>query len=258
LPVGPDGVIKSMVGLAAATRPIGGNNPSNMGLYAIEDLQRVYRLEPQRSIDAILRVDQGSLADLFRQNPQATLNVNLAVVAAPRVLDAQHYGAGVGGLLLQPGEFRRMGFPLGAQAEWDRLAQEVTALKGDKQLIRIDIADAALAGPGEDAWKAKLSGALAALARASEAPVRAALVRGLPPAGISAELEKAAEALAHDPDPLVRLMWAQRAGKIAQSGGAAGDKAAEALRQQDAAEKDPLVKQYLDVRVAAMKGVAQK
>lgn len=253
LPVGPEGMVKSTVGLAAATRTSSTTNPTLVGLYAIEDLQRVYRLDPQQMMESTVRVDQGKLEDMFQQNPEGTFDVNLTVVTAPRVLGSTQYSVGVGGQVVFPGDFRHVGLPLLSKAEWDRLTQDVATANGDKQLVRIEVAAAVLAGSADDALKGKLATALTALAAAPDARVRAALVRALPTEGISAELEKAVGALASDPDPLVRLLWATRAGRIALGGGARGVEAVGTLEKQAGLEKDEGVRQWIAAELPVVK-----
>jgi hypothetical protein len=252
-------VVKSMVGLAGTTRSVGGAPagaaaPTPLGLYAIEDLQRVYRLDPQQIMEATIRADQGKLADTFQQHPESTLEVNVTVVTAPRVLGSQQYSVGVGGMVVFPGDFRRMSFPLTMPAEWERLTQEITTLNGDKQLVRIEVADAVLAGAAgaDDEQKGKLAGALAKAAGTGDARVRATLLRGLP-AGVPAELEKATAGMAADADPLVRLAWAMREGRIAMAGAEAGAGATAALEKLAAAEKDEAVKLWLQAELGAIK-----
>jgi len=251
LPVGSDGVVKSVVGLAGTTRSVGGTDPAALGLFAIEDLQRVYRLEAQQIVEATLQADQGKLADIFQQHPENTFDVNVTVVTAPRVLGSQQYSLGVGGLIVFPGDFRRMSFPLTAPAEWERLTQEITTLNGDKQLIRIEVADAVLAGAAgaDGAQKGKLAGALVSAAGNGDARVKATLLRGLP-AGASPELERAVAGMANDADPLVRLAWAMRQGRMAMGGAEA---ATSALEKQAAAEQDEAIKSWLQAELDAIK-----
>ncbi len=59
---GGEGMIKSTIALSAKALGIG---RANIGVYAIEDLQRVYRLEPRSTIEATVRVDQGAVAEFL-------------------------------------------------------------------------------------------------------------------------------------------------------------------------------------------------
>jgi tetratricopeptide (TPR) repeat protein len=252
--VGPDGMLKTTIGLGGTIRTAANAQPIALGLYAIEDMQRVFRLEPQQMIEGTVRVDQGKLADLLQQNPRQDVEVNVTVVTAPRVLNSQQYSVGVGGQVILPGDVRRAGFPLESKAQWGKLSQEVSSLNGDRQLIRIEVADAALGSATDETLKSQLGTALAALATSSDARVRATLVRGLPSTGVSAELEKAAAQLANDVDPLVRLLWATREARKAMAGGTGAAEAVGNLEKLAAQEKDEAVKQWLEAQVAVVKG----
>jgi hypothetical protein len=252
VPVGPEGLVKSTIGLAAATR---GTITAPVGLYAIEDLQRVFRLEPRQIMETTIRVDQGKLADLFDQNLNGILISSITLVTAPRVLSPAEFTVGLGGQAVVAGEFQRGALPTIAPADRRRLAEELTTLTGERQLIRIEAA--ALLSTLKDDEDGRLGVALTAIPGSKDPLVRAAFVHALP-TGEPAVLANALPPLATDPDPLVRLLWARRQGRIAENGEQRGAAAVATLEKMAAVEKDERVKDWLAVTLPLAKSAATR
>jgi hypothetical protein len=153
------------------------------------------------------------------------------------------------------GDFQRTGVAAATAADVQRLAQEVASLTGDRQMIRIEAA-AVLAGKKDEAG-GQLAAALAPMAAAPEAGVRAALIRALP-LGVPAELEKAVSPLGADGEAMVRLLWARREGRLAARGGEVGGAAVAALEKLSAKETDEAVKEWLASALPLAKAAATR
>jgi tetratricopeptide (TPR) repeat protein len=248
VPVGPDGIVQSTVGLAAAIR---GNlvTPPQQGLYAVEDLQRVYRLDSRQIMETSIRIDQGRLADIFARYPGDNLMAGIVALTAPRPLGPTDFTVGLGGQAWTVGDVQRAGIPLASPDDRQRLAQSLSTLTGLRQLVAIE---AAVVYVGKkDAAAPLLLAALTPLTKSPDPLVKATLLRALP-REVPANLEDAIAPLAADPDPLVRLLWARHQAQLvlpapvpATSTAPAATAAASALVDFSNREKDPIVKDWL-------------
>ena len=278
VPVGPDGMIKTSIGLAAVAQrvpPTGSTVPAGpttaLGLYALEDVQRVFRLEPHRIIETTLRVDQGRLADVIDQNPGATYAGAITLLVAPGLISPTEFTAGLGGQAIAAGEFQHAGLALANAADYQRLAQDLTALTGERQMVRITAAatlTAVTKGDPLSPLVTRLVEALATLAGAQDPLVKTALLRALP-VTLPDDLERSIGRLATDPDPLVRVLWARHQTQIALHGTATVAGTAEAskadrpgalaaLEKLSTYEKDPLVSEYLSATLPLLRTSATK
>ncbi len=258
-PVGRDGVIKTTVGLGAALR----GSDLSTGLYAVEDFQRVYRLLPYQYVEGSIQVDQGAVSDVLQQNPEKTLAVNVVVVTAPRILGGSQFSAGLGGQVVRVGDFQRAGFAIAGGSDAAKLMQEMNAMTGEKKLARIEAACAYLEELAQstatdpqvksttDDIKGQFVKALVPLAASSDVITRAALARCLPSPGVDEQLDKIADSLISDSDPLVRLMSARRQDRLAHRAGPAAEAAVSALESRAKAETDGLIKEWLSAAIPA-------
>ena len=255
LPVGAGGVALTTVGLAAATR---GTDSASLGLYALEDLQRVYRIEPQGVIEATIRADQGKLAAILERDPSQTVIVGIEAATGPRVNDKNKMLPGLGGQLIQAEEIQRMGWIF----DVEKLPQELLAVEGDARLARIQaVVDAATFngtksnggnGGGMDSL-GKLKGSVNALlpfAKSADPLVRAALLQALSAIEGIDEVKAAADGLSADPDPLVRISWATGAAVRARAGDGAE---LASLEKRAGEEKDPLAKEWMELQLQRAK-----
>jgi hypothetical protein len=242
VPVGPDGLVKTTVGLAAAARA-GASTP--LGLYALEDIQRVFRLESHQMTETTLRADQGRLANFLEQNPATAFTVSIVPIISPRLLSPTEFTAGLGGQALSPGEFQRVGLPLATPTDYQRLTQDLTPPTPDRLLPRVTAAAVCLGK--QDAPAAQLAAALAPLCESKDPLVRAALLRALPDA--PAGLEKAIAPLESDADPLVRLLWARNQARRGNLN---------LLERLSASEKNPLVADWLASELPLLRSTTTK
>ncbi len=246
LPVGPEGMVKTMIGIAATTR---GGGVMPLGICSLEDVQRTYRLEPRQMLETTLRVDQGKLADLLQQNPDTSYTVSVTAVTAPRLIGTEQFSAGVGGMVVASDDFQRGRLPLETAADFQKLTGELTTLTGDKQLVRIEAAGAVY-GKRADDVRGGLGAALKGLASSGDSLVKTSLLRAMPPIPAESELGKALDALAGDADPLVRLAWAKRESQLLLAG-KENPAAKAALEKQASVEKDELVKEWITLTLKA-------
>jgi hypothetical protein len=256
LPVGSDGMAKTMVGIAAMTR---GAGTTPLGICSLEDVQRTYRLEPRQMMETNLRIDQGKLADLLQQNPDVQYMVDVTAVTSPRLIGTDQYSAGVGGMVVAADEFLRGRLALENAADFQKLATELTATTGEKQLTRIDAAGAVYGRRADDV-RGKLGAVLQDLASSPDPLVKVSLLRALPALPLDSELGKALDGLAVDNDPMVRLAWAVRQSRLLMANKETpGAKAG--LEKLEASEKDPLIVEWIGAAKKALiaaAGEAQK
>ena len=276
VPVGPDALIKTTVGLAAKSYGIDGKN---MGVYAIEDLQRVYRLEARSSLEAMVRVDQGAVAELLNANPRQVFTVGVEVLTAPRgsMVDA---APGLGGQDIPVGDFQRTGQPLSTADDIQKLSANVGAATGkaqalDAQLLcyAADLLSDETARqssqtdePAEEAkaritLRGTVTKALMPLLQSRSPLMRAWVVLNLPVHGLD-DLGDAVEAMSTDTDPVVRLAWARKMLLFAQEPGTMGSDGKKALETAAAegggGEQDPLVRRAVLAMLAELKEAAAK
>ncbi len=267
LPVGPDGVIKTSLGIAVT----GPDALARIGLYAVDDLQRTYRLPPGQIIEETLRVDRGQLADLLGANPDHTLTVNELAVIAPRIISAGQYSAGVGGVAVAAGGFQTGEIPVRPAAEFQKFVSGASSTQtGVRQLEMIDAAGALLApiaagdpvaaggGGGGGIDPAPLARELAQGSASADALIRAEFLHAIP-AGISLGVAwqrplTAADKLGVDHDPLVRLLFARWQWKQARENDAAISQSGQAALQAHVkTETDERIKAWLTAALPSAK-----
>jgi hypothetical protein len=242
VPVGPDAIAQSTVGLAATLR---GSlaSPPQQGLYAVEDLQRVYRLESRQIMETSIRIDQGRLADIFAQYPGDTLAAGIIALTAPRPLGPTNFTVGLGGQAWTAGDVQRAGIPMASNDDRLPLAEALGTLTGMPQLVRIQAAAAYVAKT--DALAPQLLAALLPLAQSKDPLVKATLLRALP-SPTPATLEQALAPLATDADPLVRLLWARHQAQLPNA-------PTSILENFAKIEKDPMVKDWVEAQLPLLK-----
>ena len=254
LPVGDNGVMKTSVGLAA----VGPGADAALGLYAVEDLQRVYRILPHQYVDATMRVDQAELADVLVNSPSKPQRVTVWAVSAPRVISGMAFSNGVGGQGIAVGDFLVTGFSWATPTDVEAFLKDMNAAIGAKKLVRIDAAGAFLrqmsdaksdAGALPQQVKDEVAAAYGALAKSADSLVRAEYVQGLPVDKTDNVANHDVKSLADDPDPLVRLMLL-RYGAFVVRGlpDEAGMKTA--MEKRLDGESDPLVKAWMEAAIA--------
>jgi len=257
LPVGDDGVVKTSLGLGA----VGPSPEVTLGLYAVEDVQRVYRIAPHQFVEATIRADQGELGDVLRQSPGKKTPATLWAVSSPRMLGSgggKEFATGIGGEGVATGDFTVNGFTLATAGNIDKLIADLNAASGEQKLIRIDAAGALLkemgtagsAAAGLPALsKEALKAAYGALARSDDPLVRAEYLRALPVDKVDNRANHAADGLAVDADPLVRVMCL-RYGAAVVRGLPDEEGMKMAMEKSLARESDTLVKAWQEAAIA--------
>jgi predicted Zn-dependent protease len=272
-PVGPDGLIKTTIGLAGKSYGIDGKN---LGVYAIEDLQRVYRLEPRSVIEASVRADQGAVDEFLSANPRQIFTVGIDVITAPRGAMASAV-PGLGGQDVPVGDFQRTGHPIGSVDDIQKLVADVGTATGRAQAVdaellcfatdmlsdetarrgaRVD--EAADEAKARTDLRASVNKALAPLLQSPSAAMRAWMVMNLPVHGLD-DLVDTLEGMSSDPDPVVRVIWAQNMLVFAEQTGQMAEDGRKALEKALAGgEKDPLVRRTIEAMLAELKERAAK
>jgi hypothetical protein len=260
-PVGPDGVIKTTLGLHGGTR---GMNAQSLGMFEVEGLQRVYRLERNATIEATVRADFGPLGDLLSLQPTQTLTVGMRAVVAPRG-DTRGALAGLGGQIVGVADFERSGIPLKMDV-LQKLVQDVGSLPLDKQMLRAELISTLYMAipkdpeaPPRNAQETSEREAMAAFRGAvvnvlldcvkSPSPLmRAWMLQNIPPSGVNEGIQSAVDAMGSDPDRLVRMEWGIRQVVLARMSAKAPEMRQRAVSQMEKArdaEKDAGVKAWL-------------
>jgi tetratricopeptide (TPR) repeat protein len=273
VPVGADGVIKTTVGLFGGTR---GMNAQSLGMFAVENLQRVYRLEPRGTIEAAVRADSGSLGDLLSLQPTQTLTVGLTAVLVPR---GSGRGAltGLGGQTVSVGDFERTGVPLKMDV-LQKLVQGVESLPLDQRMLRAELLSALyLAIPkepeamprnaqeasereGVSAFRGAVVHVLEECVKSPSPLMRAWMLQNIPPGGVNEAIQGAIDAMASDSDRLVRMEWGIRqavTARMAMKDPAARQRALSGLEKARDAEKDAGVKSWFTMLLEDEKAPAE-
>ncbi len=259
LPVGPDGAIKTTVGVVGVVGAAGGMGKSEpLGMYALENLQRVYRLAPRGQISASIRLDQGRLGSMFTSQPMNSFALTISLITAPRgTPEKPEYGLGGQVVTVQPPGVTHVGIPLTpetANAELDTVFRAISNGTPEQQLDAIAVASALLATlppPGNDpaakveVVRKMLCSALLPPLRSPSAITRAWTLRYLPATGLTPDLAGAVQALNDDPDPVVRAAWATNEVVLGESVPGQKDAAIQAIRQQEGMEADPIAKAWM-------------
>ncbi len=266
LPVGPAGVVKTTVGLAGTTR---GMDSLALGMFALDDVHRTYRLERRSSLEFEVRVDQGMLADIFRNNPLRAFPVSMTLLTAPRGT-AKEFAIGLGGQVVATGDFDRAALPLRTLDDVMKLAAAVPSMSAEQQLRQAYLLAAVLPGvpapndatPAQEAAnlktaRAALEATVLPFMQSGSPIVRAWMFRMAPRIGLTPELYKAvdvpptADAGASPAENLAaQMMFAQR---LAATGLIVGGEvragAIKTLTAHGATEKEPLTKEWLGLLV---------
>jgi tetratricopeptide (TPR) repeat protein len=224
VPTGVNGAVVTMVGLSAViqtpaaptdSRPA----PLPIGIYALEDVQRTFRIEPHAAVDAAVRLDQGRLADYAERHPDRPLTVTVTAATAPVVIGAKDLAPGLGGQPIAVGDLQLLPRAPGGAEGLARALKAVPDAGADGQVARITAAIAMVAGndkgngvtdtPPPPAGQAALIAAVIELANSKDVLVRAAIARS---AGLSGgdAFAAARDRLSRDADPLVRTLATPR------------------------------------------------
>jgi tetratricopeptide (TPR) repeat protein len=253
LPVGADGAIKTTIGVTDVVRDV-----KAMGMYAVENLQRVYRLPPRGTIRGTIRLDQGRVGNLFASNPIRSFENSFSIITAPRgTTDAPQLGLGGQVITLQPPGVLRLGVVVNAQSvntDLDAIFRDMNSDDPQKQLVSISVTCALLSqlGPISNDPASKSEVARGLLCRAllpmikNPSPiVRTWTVRAIPATGLTPDLAAAAHALDNDPDPIVRAAWATNEVVMAGDDAAQRAKTIATIQGQASQEPDALVKAWM-------------
>ncbi|MEI8196655.1 MAG: hypothetical protein WCI73_12155, partial [Phycisphaerae bacterium] len=111
-----------------------GTNPAPLGIFAVENNPRIYRLERKATMTMPIRVDQGLVRDLLYVNPSRLFSVALLVLTNPRS-EGTGVVPGLGGLRVSGGQFDRNGFPLGGADGLMKLCGDLSDMPVEKQMV---------------------------------------------------------------------------------------------------------------------------
>ncbi len=205
-------------------------------MYAIEDLQRVYRLEPRSAIEGTVRADQGVVAEFLSANPRETSTVAVTVMTAPRG-SIDKATPGLSGQTVPAGEFVRSGVGMGNGSDINKLVTDLPAATGKQQAVKAELLclaveflsdeevrrttnvdEAPEATTARTGMRAQVTKALVPMTQSPSAAMRAWMLLNLPMDGLN-ELQNSVMGMSGDGDAGVRIAWAERMVLIAESGG---------------------------------------
>ena len=266
LSVGTNGAVKTTAALAGTTRGLGA---LNMGMFAIDDPQRIYRLERRATIQYDIRVDQGVLAQVFIANPIRTITVGTSLITGPRGT-TQRYGAGLGGQVIAVGDFDRVGVQYRTVEQVNQTAGQLLTQPAERRLIDAYTLSVLVASLPEDqppaegeapqvsmsALRTNIAASLVPLINESHPITLAWLMRMVPQISIAADmarlLDKAPPATQAGPayTNIARIVWAwRRTREGIFVGSDTRAKATEAIKDELAQETDPLVKEWFGLQL---------
>lgn len=128
---GPGGAVPSSIALGGSLQ---GTSPAPLGIFAVENNPRIYRLERSATMTVPIRVDQGLVRDLLYVNPSRLFSIALLVLTNPRP-EGNGIVPGLGGIRVTGGQFNRNGFPLGGTDGLLKLCTELRDMPVEKQMI---------------------------------------------------------------------------------------------------------------------------
>jgi len=265
LAVGPQGAIKVGVAVGGTLRGLGAQE---LGLFAMDNSPRVFRLERHSSLVEHVRVDQGVLRDVLLHSPMQMLSVALTLLSEPRGT-ADRITIGLGGQALATINFEREGFLEGSAEALTKLLGDLPTLPLDQRLLDTGALAAVAATIRDEAAPAistpstagqitpaqlKRSIVEALLQRAqSDEPLELAwLLRLTPfkdaPVSLKDLLDKAVDS----PVPLVRILACGRMAAVGALDPDQKDNTVAALRKIGSMQSDPVVKEWVATLVAQL------
>jgi tetratricopeptide (TPR) repeat protein len=245
LAIGSAGAVHSAIGVSATVASL---TQQPLGLYAVSDSPRVYRLDPHASVVQSVRLDQGPVLAAIESDPFEKHTFLATAVSGLRG-GMGRFGIGLGGQQLDAGVFIVNGLDGSAAA----LAKSIDSAKPSQQMIdALALYQPATVGDGtQPAAAATVSEgdaaqAIVPLLSHPLAQVRAWCVLVAPQADLPDALGAAVEGAARDKDPLVRLAYAMRTYLLTAdvTDTSQRNAAAERCDQAGGAETDPRVKTY--------------
>lgn len=277
LSVGPMGAVSTSMAIEGTVRGI---DRIDMGVFAIENSPRMYRLEHRAATQVPIRLDQRTLRDMLYGDPTRLFDFGLALVTAPR---GSNRGAvaGLGGQHVAAGQFERNGFAMSNAHELASMIKDFSHMPVERQMLGAAVLQAMVYNIPEDRGPngapAPTTGPSASTsAPAPAAPVasgnadislaqirkdaiellttqlkqgnplvQAWMIRYAPPKeNLPADLVAGIENLKASPDPLVRLAWYSHFEMQGLSDRAKAAGIPDALRAMVEKESDPLVRQW--------------
>jgi tetratricopeptide (TPR) repeat protein len=232
LAVGPDAAIKSSFGLAATMK-----EPAvqTIGLYAMENSPRVYRLSARATVTQTIRIDSDRLYEMLMNNAWKNYSLGVTLVTDPK-LGATGVVPGVGGQVVPAGDFAREPVQLSTPEEAAKWAESLATLTPEKQMttgfvlaqLLPELTDERIGdGAGSEVARAtreKIVAALSGALRGDSPVVKAWFLRVIPD-GVPAQLQGALDAAVRSPDVEPRLAGIARMFALAHPADAEARKA---------------------------------
>lgn len=205
LSVGADGVLPARL-LLMPTLNIGRGRP--VGGAALISLDRAIRIESQRSIELVVRLDAlPSVGDPLASTPQQRVQIDLSAVLNPTLTEAGGVQPGLLGARTQLRNLARRGGSIDAE----QLDKQVDAIAGSDEAaaaralsLLLPLAGATDLLPGQQDAVARAATTLEANYDSLEPAVRALAVLCLPDSDSRATFGKFIERAQRDADPLVQ------------------------------------------------------
>jgi len=211
LAVGPDAGLTTGIALAAASN---GLSTTDLGAYAVDSDQQIFRLDPNADVTITYRVDQGVLRELLFNNPATFFSGDLMVVTNPATSGADLL-PGLGGQQLDAGDFNVQGYCSGDPPALTETAKSLPTLQGSDQMLTAGTLACVLAGLNANAANASadqqtlmdtLTTAVLNAASNPQAPLTQAwLVRRAPLSGLPDNIASIINSLTGSPNSVVRM-----------------------------------------------------
>lgn len=131
LSVGPGGMVPTSLAVMGSLRGLD-NRP--LGLIAVDNPQRVYRLERREAAEYTMRLDAGMLRQIMYARPAQLLSVTTALLAAPRTAGA-NVALGLGGQQVIGPAFDREGMSVNNPAVLLQIAQKIDGMDKAQQML---------------------------------------------------------------------------------------------------------------------------
>lgn len=261
---GPGGAAGLSVGLGGTVM---GVNATPLGIFAIDNFPRVYRLERKSSVPLPMRVDQGLLRDIMYVNLTRRFSVSLMMVTNPRS-DANGVMPGLGGQKIMAGQFDRNGLGIGGREVMVKSCEDLSKMPVDKQMMLSSMFLGIVYNIPEDSGEDNPATGPASQPAAKHSMastrqlvidtlvnqvlngpplVQAWMLRYAPNKDIPAPITAAFEKLGDSPDPVVRMMWYNHELMLAGKDGVARAKLVPLLQEKAAKDKDPIARQWAEL-----------
>jgi tetratricopeptide (TPR) repeat protein len=173
---GPGGAVSSSIALGGNVQ---GVDPTPLGVFAVDNSPRIFRLDSRATLTMRLPVDQGLLRDLLYINPSRLFSIGLMIITSPRA-EGGGVVPGLGGQRVSARGFNRDGFPLGGADGIAKICSDLRSMPLEKQMVYSAVLQAIVYNIPEDTSTGDAGVPAAATAPADTAPATEAATASAP------------------------------------------------------------------------------